>query len=101
MSDSGDTIQLRPIIERMESIKAELSYIIEGVEDPDVQEALKRMTTVFELQYTAQVAGLAQLLAKICINQKLVDEELNDIAEYLATIVGIHQSESENLKKLL
>jgi ribosomal protein L29 len=100
MLETGDLPQTEFLMARINSIESELRYILDEIEDPVILDYLSLMTELFQLKGELQGLRFNQALLKVAGNQKKVDDELKEIADYMTTILSVYQTEADNLKKL-
>lgn len=93
--------QLTWLQSKAEGLLAEVSQQIEEIKDPAVREALSKLYQLTEISQQIQVMGFVNVLSKITENQAAVDDELQEISEYLEAIVAVHMKEAKNLEKIM
>ncbi len=96
---SGDN-QLQWLQSRSNILISEIEDLSETNGDPTVAEALGKMAEVMRINQQMQGIYAVHLLTALKQSELEIDDQLNEIAGYLESVVASRQREAENLRKI-
>jgi hypothetical protein len=79
---------------------SEIEDLSEKTADPTVAEAIDKMTEVMRINQQIQGIFAVHLLTALRQSEMEIDDQLNEIASYLESIIASRQLEAENLRKI-
>jgi len=92
--------QLQWLQSRQNILISELSEQSENTNDPTVAEALTKVVELIEIGQQIQSVFAFHLMASLKHSEHEIDNQLNEIAGYLESIILSRQREAENLSKV-
>lgn len=92
--------QLQWLLSRSNMLISEIEDISDSTTDPTVAEAIGKMTEVLRINQLLQGIYAMHLLAVLKQSEMEIDDQLNEIASYLESIIASRQLEAENLRKI-
>ena len=85
---------------RQNILISELSEQSERTGDPAVAEALTKVVELIEIGQQIQSVFAFHLMASMKQSEHEIDDQLNEIAGYMESIIISRQREAENLRKV-
>jgi hypothetical protein len=79
---------------------SEIENLSEETTDPTVAQALGKMTEVIRINQELQTVYSIHLLTALKQSEMEIDDQLNEIASYMESIIASRQMEAENLRKI-
>ena len=97
---SSGNNQLQWLQSRSNILISEIEDLSENSGDPTVAKALGKMSEVMRINQQMQGIYAVHLLTALKQSEMEIDDQLNDIASYLESIMASRQMEAENLRKI-
>ena len=97
---SSGNNQLQWLQSRSNILISEIEDLSENAGDPTVAKALGKMTEVMRINQQMQGIYAVHFLTALKQSEMEIDDQLNDIASYLESIMASRQREAENLRKI-
>jgi hypothetical protein len=97
---SSGNNQLQWLQSRSNILISEIEDLSENAGDPTVAKALGKMSEVMRINQQMQGIYAVHLLTALKQSEMEIDDQLNDIASYLESIMASRQREAENLRKI-
>ena len=97
---SSGNNQLQWLQSRSNILISEIEDLSENSGDPTVAKALGKMSEVMRINQQMQGIYAVHLLTVLKQSEMEIDDQLNDIASYLESIMASRQMEAENLRKI-
>lgn len=98
---SSGNNQLQWLQSRSNMLISEIEDLSENAVDPTVAEAIGKMSEVMRINQQLQGIYAMHLFTALKQSEMEVDDQLNEIAGYLESIIASRQMEAENLRKIL
>ncbi|MBT4319461.1 hypothetical protein HOD50_02415 [Candidatus Bathyarchaeota archaeon] len=92
--------QLQWLQTRQNILLSELAEQSEDTSDPTVAEALTKVVELIEIGQQVQSVYAFHLMASLKLSEHEIDDQLNEIAGYMESIINYRQREAENLSKV-
>lgn len=92
--------QLQWLQSRSNMLISEIEDLSDSTTDPTVAEAISKMTEVMRINQQLQGIYAMHLLTALKQSEMEIDDQLNEIASYLESIIASRQLEAENLRKI-
>lgn len=92
--------QLQWLQSRQNILISELVEQSDKTSDPNVAEALTRVVELIEIGRQIQSVFAFHLMASLKQSEYEIDDQLNEIAGYMESIIISRQREAENLRKV-
>jgi len=97
---SSGNNQLQWLQSRSNILISEIEDLSESTADPTVAEALGKMTEVMRINQQLQGIYAMHLLTALKQSEMEIDDQLNEIASYMESIIESMYKEAENLRKI-
>jgi Asp-tRNA(Asn)/Glu-tRNA(Gln) amidotransferase C subunit len=92
-------------LRRLEALSGELSEdllrLAEEVDDGSSKEFVMKVTKLISINHSLVTLQLLGFRMHTKENERAIDEEINEISEYVSQILDVHLREAENLEKVL
>ena len=92
--------QLQWLQSRSNMLISEIEDLSDNTVDPTVAEAIGKMTEVMRINQQLQGIYAMHLLTALKQSEMEIDDQLNEIASYMESIIASRQMEAENLRKI-
>jgi hypothetical protein len=89
------------LLNQIQALQSTVTMNIEELPDSQHKRVLEQMLQLNELTNELHKLQLITLLTHIRLDNKSVDDELQEISDYMEQILMIHRTEAENLEKIL
>ncbi len=89
------------LLNQIQALQSTVTMNIEELPDSQHKRVLEQMLQLNELTNELHKLQLITLLTYIRLDNKSVDDELQEISDYMEQILMIHRTEAENLEKIL
>ena len=97
--ESGSTETL--LLNQIQALQSTVTMNVEELPDSQHKQVLEQILQLSELTNELHQLQLITLLAHIRQDNKSVDDDLQEISDYMEQILMIHRAEAENLEKIL
>jgi hypothetical protein len=94
------TNQLQWLQSRQNILISELTEQISNTEDPTLAEALTKVVELIEIGQQVQNVFAFHLMASMKQSEHEIDDQINEIADYMESIIISRQREADNLRKV-
>ena len=94
------TNQLQWLQSRQNILISELAEQISNTGDPALAEALAKVVELIEIGQQIQNVFAFHLMASMKQSEHEIDDQINEIAGYMESIILSRQREAENLRKV-
>jgi hypothetical protein len=94
------TNQLQWLQSRQNILISELAEQISNTEDPTLAEALTKVVELIEIGQQVQNVFAFHLMASMKQSEHEIDDQINEIADYMESIIISRQREADNLRKV-
>jgi hypothetical protein len=94
------TNQLQWLQSRQNILISELAEQISNTEDPTLAEALTKVVELIEIGQQVQNVFAFHLMASMKQSEHEIDDQINEIAGYMESIIISRQREADNLRKV-
>lgn len=98
MSHRND--QLNWLRSRSEGLLSEIDELAVSSSDPVLADALDKITELMRINQQIQSVLSIHLLTSLKQSEMEIDDQLNEIAGYMESILVTRQREAENLRKI-
>jgi len=92
--------QIQWLQSRQNILISELLEQSNNTDDPTFSEALTKIVELFEIGQQIQSVYAIHLMASLKQSENEIDDQLNEIAGYMESIILSRQREAENLRKV-
>jgi hypothetical protein len=92
--------QLQWLQSRQNILISELAEQISNTEDPTLAEALTKVVELIETGQQVQNVFAFHLMASMKQSEHEIDDQINEIAGYMESIIISRQREADNLRKV-
>ena len=92
--------QLQWLQSRSNMLISEIEDLSGNTSDPVIAEAMGKMTEVLRINQQLQGIYTMHLLTALKQSEMEIDDQLNEIASYMESIIASRQMEAENLRKI-
>ncbi len=92
--------QLQWLQSRQNILISEIAEQSENTTDPTVSEVLAKVVELIEIGQQVQSVFAFHLMASLKLSEHEIDDQLNEIAGYMESIIQYRQTEAENLRKV-
>ena len=89
------------LLNQIQALQSTITMNIEELPDSKHKQVLEQILQLSELTNELHQLQLITLLALIRQDNKNVDDDLQEISDYMEQILMIHRTEAENLDKIL
>jgi len=89
------------LLNQIQALQSTITTNIEELPDSQHKQAFEQILQLSELTNELHRLQLVTILAHIRLDNKGVDDELQEISDYMEQILTIHRNEAENLGKIL
>jgi hypothetical protein len=89
------------LLNQIQALQFTVNIGIEELPDSQHKHVLEQILQLNELTNEFHQLQLITLLAHIRQDNKSIDDELQEISDYMEQILMIHRTEAENLEKIL
>jgi len=89
------------LLNQIQALQSTITTNIEELPDGRHKQVLEQMLQLNELTNELHRLQLVTILAHIKLDNKGIDDELQEISDYMEQILTIHRNEAENLGKIL
>ena len=86
---------------QIQALQSAVTTNIEELPDSQHKQVFEQILQLSELTNELHRLQLVTILAHIRLDNKGVDDELQEISDYMEQILSIHRNEAENLGKIL
>ena len=104
-SAEAQRLVLGEYLRRLEALSGELSEdlfrLAEKFDDGPSKEFVRKVTRLISINHSLVRLQLFGFRLHMRENERAIDEELNEILEYVSQILDVHLREAENLEKAL
>ncbi len=94
------TNQLQWLQSRQNILISELAEQINNTRDPTLAEALTKVVELIEIGQQVQNVFAFHLMASMKQSEHEIDDQINEIADYMESIIISRQREADNLRKV-